>query len=159
MSTPIFADIEASMNDASGFPTAICWSLANGEIKSVLIIPEDEWLEDEENIEPHVNMRELYNHGVPVLDIIREMNEDLDGKTVYMPGHYFENEWLEKLFAAYNIDPSFEPLPLAELLNIDQEDVPGQINQIKLDYALDSPHESESNVLAMLYIAREMGLI
>lgn len=159
MSIPVFADIETSINDDAGFPVAICWSLENGQMKSVLVIPEDDWLEREDNLDPHINLQELYNHGVPVLDIIREINRDLDGKTVYMPGHYYESQCIEMLFNAYDIEPSFEINPLADFLSIDPEEVPYRINQTKQDYALESPHDSEANVLAMLHLARELDLI
>lgn len=159
MTIPVFIDIEASINDKQGFPTAMCWSLTNGQMKSVLIIPEDEWLEEDEGYEQHTDVTDLYNHGEAVLDIAREINEDLDGKTVYMPGSDFEGNLINKLFSAYDIEPSFEINPLSEFLEVNQEDVPDRLQLTRQDYGIESPHPSEANVLAMLYIAREYGLL
>ena len=36
-SFPLFIDIEASSPDENGFPISISWSLADGQLKSVLI--------------------------------------------------------------------------------------------------------------------------
>ena len=77
---PLFIDIEASTPDSNGFPTSISWSLADGQLKTVLIIPDDDW-EPWDNTDPDVDLQHLFDQGVSGPDAIRELNEDLDGQT------------------------------------------------------------------------------
>ena len=113
---PLFIDIEASTAEDNGFPTAISWSLPDGQLKSVLIIPDDEW-DPWENADAGIDLQHLFDQGMTGHDIIRELNEDLDGQTVFIDGLDEDEQLLEKLFDTFQQSMGFEIAPLTELFN------------------------------------------
>ena len=113
---PLFIDIEASTAEENGFPTAISWSLPDGQLKSVLIIPDDEW-DPWENADAGIDLQHLFDQGMTGHDIIRELNEDLDGQTVFIDGLDEDEQLLEKLFDTFQQSMGFEIAPLTELFN------------------------------------------
>ena len=95
---PQFLDIEGSSHDEGSFPICISWSLANGQIKNVIVMPDDEWNPQDAGM-PEEALQHLYDNGVAGIDIIRELNTDLDGAAVYIDGIDYDTELLEKLYA------------------------------------------------------------
>ena len=66
---PLFIDIETSSADDTAFPTSISWSLPDGQLKSVLIIPDDEW-EPWDNTDADIDLQHLFDQGVSGPDVI-----------------------------------------------------------------------------------------
>jgi hypothetical protein len=114
MQLPQFIDLDLSTTDDGGFPTALSWSLPNGQIKSVLIIPDDDW-NPWENADGSVDIQLLMDNGVSGPDAIRELNEDLDGQTVYVDGLDEDEVMLELLYDTYNHSLSFEVASISQL--------------------------------------------
>jgi hypothetical protein len=152
---PLFLDIEMSTPDDNGFPTSISWSLPDGQLKSVLIIPDDEW-DPWENANPEIDLQHLFDQGVSGPDVIRELNEDLDGKTVYVDGLDDDELLLEKLFDTYEQSIGFEIATVSELFpkhNI--EHILALRNEIAREYQLEL-ESIEDKVRACIFLVNDM---
>lgn len=149
-----FLDLEFNDSADHLFPTAIAWSLPNGQIKSVVITPEDEWLPDDTD-SLTVDVRYLYEQGVPVLEILRELSEDLADQTVFVDGLDPDAELLEILFDALGIEQPFETQPITELIDQYAADaLSDRLRQIITEQDL-APELAESTVHALLLLAQE----
>jgi len=116
MTYPLFLDIDISTPDEGGFPTAIVWSLPGGQMKSVIISPDDDW-SPWDNTDGSVDVQHLMDQGVSGPDIIREMNDDLDGQTVFVDGLDEDENALELLYETYGESLSFEVEPITKLFS------------------------------------------
>ena len=152
---PLFIDIEASTPDENGFATSISWSLPDGQLKSVLIIPDDEW-DPWENASPDIDLQHLFDQGVSGPDVIRELNEDLDGQTVYVDGLDEDELLLEKLFDTFEQSIGFEIATVSELFTKHHiEDILALRNDIAREYQLD-PDSIEDKVRAFIFLVNDM---
>ena len=80
MNIPTFIAFEVTDVEI-GYPYAIAWSLPNGQYKSVLVKPEDEWLIDFEHGQYNPDappLQDLLDKGESVLDIVREWAIDFE---------------------------------------------------------------------------------
>lgn len=152
---PLFIDIESSSPDENGFPISISWSLADGQLKSILIIPDDEW-EPWENSDPEIDLQHIFDQGVSGPDVIRELNEDLDGQTVYIDGLDEDESLLEKLFDTYEQSFGFEIATVNALFpRHDIENILSIRNEIAREYQLD-PESIEDKVRAFIFMVNDM---
>lgn len=133
MKLPNFLFIESSSPNEGAFPTTVSWSLEDGSIKSVMVMPDDDW-EPWDNHDPEVDLYQLQDMGVSGPDIIRELNEDLDGKTVFVTGYNYDDELVDKLFETYGQEPGFELAQLSELFRTHD---PESILSVRQDIALE----------------------
>ncbi|UZE94863.1 hypothetical protein [Alkalimarinus alittae] len=155
---PQFLDIESSSYDEGSFPICIAWSLPDGQIKNVLVMPDEDW-DPQDSPLPDETLQHLYDHGVSGIDIIREMNEDLDGKPVYIDGIDYDTELLDKLFDTFDEEPTFELTPITSLITHKNfEEIMDNKNLIIQDNNLNTKH-AEQNVLSLLILARENELL
>jgi len=155
---PQFLDIESSSYDEDSFPICIAWSTPEGQIKNILVMPDDEWNPQDSTL-PEETLQHLYDHGVSGIDIIREMNDDLDGKAVFVDGIGYDSELLEKFYETFGEEPSFEIASISELFtNRNFEEIMDNRNQVIQDNSLDTD-QAEHNVLSLLILARESGLL
>ncbi len=151
---PQFLDIESSSYDEDSFPICIAWSLPDGQIKNVLVMPDEDWNPQGSHL-PYETLQHLYDHGVSGIDIIREMNDDLDGKPVYIDGTDYDAELLEKLCDTFDEEPTFELTPITSLItNKKFEEILDSKNVIMQENNLNTKH-AEHNVLSLLIMARE----
>lgn len=151
---PLFIDVEASTSDEDGFPVAISWSLPDGQLKSVLIIPDDEW-DPWEHTGHDIDIQHLFDQGVSGPDIISELNEDLDGQTVYIDGIDEDEALIEKLFDTYQQSLGFELAPATELFSkLSIEELLAQRQEIIREHQLD-PESIEDKVRAFIFLANE----
>lgn len=156
-SYPLFIDIEASSADANGFPTAISWSLPDGQLKSVLIIPDDEW-EPWENSDAGLDLQHLIDQGMTGTDIIRELNEDLDGQTVYIDGLDEDERLLDMIFDTFEQSIGFEIASMTELFKpFDLESLLLMRLEIALNHQLDLD-VIDDRIRALIYLAHEHKL-
>ncbi len=152
---PLFIDIEASTPDENGYPLSISWSLADGQLKSVLIIPDDEW-QPWENVDSEVDLQHFFDQGVSGPDVIRELNEDLDGQTVYLDGLDEDEVLLEKLFETYQQSLGFEIATVNELFQKhDIETIIAIRNEIAQEYQLDI-ELIEDKVRALIFMVNDI---
>lgn len=155
---PIFIDFECSSPDDDGFPIAVCWSLPDGQVKSTLITPEDDWLHSQHHHlfdDERVTLDDLMMHGVSALDVIREMQADIEEDTVWSDGQGEDHRWLEMLFSAYNMEPSFQLTAAPGLYNMEFEHWQENKQQWLQDQGMDN-HHSEANVVAMLNLHQQL---
>ncbi len=113
---PRFIAIEGSSYSDQSFPVIAAWSLANNDIKDVIITPEENW-EDEDARLSDLNIEEyqLTQMGHPAWEILRELNNDLEGETVYCTNAPIIERWLEFMASAFNDELNFEIESVYEL--------------------------------------------
>ncbi|MFT5717959.1 MAG: hypothetical protein ACI9T7_002158 [Oleiphilaceae bacterium] len=156
MTHPLFIDVEASHADENAFPTSIAWSLPDGTLKSVIISPDSDW-DPWENASPDIDIQLLMDQGVSGPDVIREMNEDLDGQTVFVDGLDEDEALLELLFETYNNTFGFELATIAQLHTKHKlEDLLVVRQQVADEYQFNLDL-AEDNVQALLHLSERLG--
>lgn len=120
---PIFIDFECSSPDEDGFPIAVCWSTSDGQVKSTLITPEDEWLDSQSHQfdDARISIDDLMLHGVSALEVIRELQGDIDTDVIYVDGNGEDEHWLDLLFDSYQMTPQVAVEPAPSLYQTDYE--------------------------------------
>ena len=155
MTHPLFIDINASHADDHAFPTSIAWSLPDGTIKSVIISPDSDW-EPWDNASPEIDIQHLLDQGVSGPDVIREINEDLDGQTVFVDGLDEDEQLLELLFETYNNALSFELATISQLhTQYNFEDLLIMRRQIADEYQFNLDL-AEENLQALLHLSERL---
>lgn len=155
---PRFLDIEYCQSGDWFFPTAMAWSLADGRMKVVVIAPDDDWLPDSEE-EPDVDLRYLYEQGVPLIELARALHEDLPDQTVFVDGLDPDEALVERIFDAVGMDIPFELAPVSELITgLDQNSLEDERQALIFEHGLD-PQLPETGVYVMLLLARQTGLV
>ena len=151
---PCFLDLEFSSPDEGQFPIAIAWSLPDGSIKAVMVCPDDDW-EPWDNTEAELDLQFYLDQGVSGPDIIREINEDLSGQTVFIDGLDEDEAMLELLFETYDNSPDFELASLTDLIrDIGLEELILRRQDIANHQGLDLSN-AEDTVRANLFLAVE----
>jgi len=151
MQYPQFIDIDMSTPDEGGFPTAISWSLPDGQLKSVLICPDDDW-EPWDNTSDQVDIQHLLDQGVSGPDVIRELNDDLDGQTAFVDGLDNDEQLLDMLFETYGSTLSFEVATIAQLFpQTNLESLLISRNEIASQYQFDL-EQIEDKVRTLLHL-------
>ncbi|PID43454.1 MAG: hypothetical protein CSB48_05140 [Proteobacteria bacterium] len=159
MNNTVFLHIETNLNDDSGFPTAISWSLPDTRIKSVLIIPDDDWLDawyDSQNATTGLDNN--YHQGASCTDIARELQHDLDGRYVYVTDETEQSRLAEMLFDSAGTDAPFEILPASELFQRSDHQVNELCEQVMAEQGLEKT-DGNNVILALLLTAREYQLL
>ncbi|MDX1459172.1 MAG: hypothetical protein R3276_16390 [Marinobacter sp.] len=158
MSIPRFLDIEYCQSDEVFFPTAIAWSLADGQMKTVMIEPDESWLPTDFD-PPNVDLRLLQEQGVPLIEIARALHEDLPDETVYTDGLDPDETLVDLIFTAVGMEAPFELAPVSELItSLDRHDIEDRRRDLLFQEGLD-PQLPENGVYALLLLAQEEGLI
>ena len=158
MSLPRFLDIEYCQTDDALFPTAIAWSLADGQMKTVVIAPEDAWLPEDGDL-GDVDLLYLEEQGVPLLELARELHEDLPDQTVYVDGLDPDEILVDLIFSAVRQEAPFEIAPISELITgLDSETLEDRRRQLLFDEGLE-PQLPENGVYSLLLLAREEGYL
>ena len=148
-----FIDLSASSPDEEGYPTEIAWSLPDGSIKYVLILPDDDW-EPWDNSDADTDVQHLMDHGVSSMDIVRELNDDLNGQTVYTDGLDYDSELLDKLFESCGEEPAFEIATVSELISAStSDDIFERLRLTAEAYSLDLQN-SEDTVRGLLFMIK-----
>ncbi len=156
MDLPVFIDLECSSPDEDAFPVAISWSLRDGAIKSVIIMPDDDW-SPWDNSASDIDLDHLFDQGVSGPDIIRELNDDLSGQTVFFDGLDEDALLLEKLYETYKEEPAFEVSVLSTLTtDYDFETLLDIRRDIAEQQQLDL-NDSEDNVRSLVFLAESIS--
>ncbi|WP_148862489.1 hypothetical protein [Marinobacter fonticola] len=158
MRLPQFLDIEFVDSDELCFPTAMAWSLEDGSMKTVVIEPDESWLPDDPD-SVDVDLRYLQEQGVPLLELARELNEDLSDKTIFVDGLDPDEGLVELLFEAMDMPVPFELATVDHLVkHLSRPELEDWRRELLFTHGLD-PQLPESGVFALLMLAREEGLI
>ncbi len=154
MPTALFLDIIPSSPDDGMYPTEIAWSLEDGQLKSVLILPDDDW-EPWDNASYETDVQHLFDHGETPADIVSELNDDLSGHTVFIDGLDDDTKLLELLFESCNQEPDFELAPVTELFLDDKlETILRLRNEVAATRGLDL-HQCADTVKSLIFVASE----
>lgn len=155
MTHPLFIDINASHADDNAFPTSIAWSLPDGTLKSVIISPDTDW-EPWDNAGPEIDIQHLLDQGVSGPDVIRELNEDLDGQTVFVDGLDDDELLIDLLFETYHNAPSFELATISKLhTHYEFEDLLLMRRQVADEYQFNLDL-AEENIQALLHLSERL---
>ncbi len=109
-SLPIFITPVANSSDEPVFPILFTWSTPDAQIKEVLVIPDDDWLE-EANVESNVlNIDEgqLYEFGYEASDILSEWINELDTDEVIAFDPELTAQLIETTYDCKGLEPAFE---------------------------------------------------
>lgn len=120
MDCPDILDFEASGFGSDSYPVEVGYSLGCGERFCMLIRPEPTWLYWDKTAEAvHGISRELLlRSGLDVVQACHELNQRLNGRTLYSDAWVVDKEWLNKLFASAGLQPTFQ---LSAIENIQSE--------------------------------------
>ncbi|REG83316.1 hypothetical protein [Marinomonas pollencensis] len=113
-SLPIFMTAVANSSDEPAFPLLFTWSTPEAQVKEVLVIPDDEWLENH-NIEPNaldLDENQLYEFGFEASDILAEWTNEFDTDVIYGLDPDELSALVEATYETKGLDPSFEVLSI-----------------------------------------------
>jgi hypothetical protein len=116
---PTILDIEASGFGRGSYPIEIGFSDGEGGLFCSLVLPEPEWQHWDEAAEAlHGISRELlHQHGRPARWMAEQLNTRLRGQTVFCDGWGHDYTWLNRLYDAVEMRPSFRLDDLRKLLS------------------------------------------
>jgi hypothetical protein len=158
MEYPRFLVLESSSYEEDAYPIAASWSIATGELKAILVRPEDEWQQwDSTNEDTHgVTRSQIEMQGESVLDIIREMSDDFDKQPVFVTEPYLYGKWLSTMYQAYGSELPFDLVPIEEIFKMTLEEVEEEITNISNNLLLDLK-VSEDRVRCMLELYQRLS--
>ena len=112
-------DIEASGFGRRSYPIEIGYVRDDGHAWCSLVYPADDWKHwDNQAERVHGIARpSLLQHGRPVADVARRLNDDLAGRTVYCDGWAHDYTWLGVLFEEAGLVPRFKLESVNHLLD------------------------------------------
>lgn len=107
---PCVIDIEASGFGRHSYPIEIGFVRDDGHAWCSLVRPADGWLHwDPQAEQVHgIQRPQLLQHGRPVAEVARRLNDDLGGRTVYCDGWAHDYAWLGLLFEEAGLVPRFK---------------------------------------------------
>ena len=118
ISEPLIIDVEASGFGPESYPIEIGIALEDGQKYCSLLLPHEDWTHWDDDAEGvHRIPRDiLESYGKPLHEVANELNELLEGKTVYTDGWVVDKPWILKLFYECSIEPKFSTSPLEMIL-------------------------------------------
>lgn len=154
MNLPQFLAFEVT-DVESGYPYAAAWSLPDGQYKSVLIRPEEDWLIDFElgQFNPDAPaLQDLLDKGESVLDILKEWAHDLECSELYCADPIITQYCLDLMHSAYESDCPQDVISEYELYEQeDTLDIDDQRRWIMDTEGLSATH-CEDAVKAMIFV-------
>lgn len=140
---PVFISLDVVGDHKQIIPITIAWSLPDGQIKSTLVRPEEDW-EIEEIALGDLDIDTIIEQGATPAEIVTEMNLDFEDTTVYCFDEYQDVPALDALFHALNDEPSFEVIPWPEAFDKSSNDTifetaswVGEVNTLNIGIAED----------------------
>ena len=116
---PCVLDIEASGFGRGSYPIEVGFVLPDGTAYCSLIVPDEAWTHwdgDAERVHG-ISRALLQRHGRSVREVALELNQRLDGRTVYCDNWAHDYAWLARLFETAEAVPSFRLRHLRELMS------------------------------------------
>ncbi len=116
---PCVIDIEASGFGRHSYPIEVGYVRGDGQAWCSLVLPAVDWLHWDAQAElVHGIARPmLLQHGRPVAEVARRLNDDLGGRTVYCDGWAHDYAWLGLLFEEAGLVPRFKLESVRRLLD------------------------------------------
>ena len=116
---PFIIDVEASGFGGHSYPIEVGVALSGGRRFCSLITPAPDWTywdEDAENVH-HITRDTLESCGKPAKQVARQLNQLLEGKTLYTDGWVVDKPWLTTLFHVAGESMNFSVSPLELILS------------------------------------------
>ena len=119
MQLPPILDIEASGFGRGSYPIEVGFVAGDGTLFCGLVRPEPDWLHWDAAAEAlHGISRELLlKNGRPARWMAEQINQHLQGQTVYCDGWGLDYPWMARLYDAAGLQPSFRLDDLRKLLS------------------------------------------
>ncbi len=116
---PAVIDIEASGFGRDSYPVEVGFVLPDGASYCTLIRPAPHWTHWDPGAEKvhKIALKTVVQHGREVEEVARQLNERLCGRTVYCDGWAHDYVWLNVLYDAAGLTPSFRLENLRKLLS------------------------------------------
>lgn len=120
MDCPDILDFEASGFGPDSYPVEVGFSLVSGERFCSLIRPHESWNYWDFRAEAihGISRGLLLTRGNDVRQVCRELNQRLQGRTLYSDAWVVDKDWCNRLFEAAGMLPSFH---LSALENVQSE--------------------------------------
>ncbi len=155
-SIPAIIDVEASGFGVGSYPIEVGVVLPGGGLYCSLVCPEEEWQHWDENAERlhHLKRELLLKHGKRVGEVAAQLNDMLEGQTVYSDAWGNDMSWLSLLFHHADINQHFTIDSLHSLLSIEQQQMWDRTRQQVMDEFALTRHRasSDARILQMTYI-------
>lgn len=150
---PIILDIEASGFGLGSYPIEIGFIMDDGRSWCSLVKPEPSW----EHWDPNaaalhgIGRDQLQKHGRSSLDIAQTLNDWLHHQVVYTDAWAHDYTWLNKIFEAANLSPSFKLDNLRTLLS-DQDAEQWHVTKLRVAKLHPMPRHRASNDARLLQL-------
>lgn len=121
---PNIIDIEASGFGVDSYPIEVGIITSNGEKYCTLILPQPDWTfwDEQAQVLHKIKRPLLLKRGKPARQVALELNQLLEGQTLYSDGWVVDHPWLIKLYEAAGLAPSFSLSALEMILKEKQMD-------------------------------------
>ncbi len=115
---PLIIDIEASGFGARSYPIEVGVALQDGRTFCSLVLPAPDWTHWDHDAEQvhRVSRGILQTYGKPMVEVTTQLNELLEGRTVYTDGWVVDRPWLTTLFHTACMPMRFHMSPLELIL-------------------------------------------
>jgi hypothetical protein len=122
LENPIIIDVEASGFGGMSYPIEVGVALDDDTKYCSLILPAPEWDHWDSDAEKvHRIARDiLETYGKPVQEVAANLNELLEGETLYTDGWVVDKPWLTTLFHKAQMHMNFSVSPLEMILSEQQ---------------------------------------
>jgi DNA polymerase III epsilon subunit-like protein len=119
---PVILDIEASGFGLGSYPIEVGVVMADGRSWCSLVRPEPSWQHWDPNAATvhKITREQLLDHGRKACEIAQLLNERLRGLVVYSDAWAHDYTWLNKLYEAADMHPSYRLENLRALLSDDE---------------------------------------
>lgn len=116
---PYIIDVEASGFGGHSYPIEVGVALTDGERFCSLITPAPNWTYWDKGAEDvhHITRDTLESCGKPAKEVARQLNDLLEGKTLYSDGWVVDKPWLTTLFHVAGEPMRFSVSPLELILS------------------------------------------
>ncbi len=163
MEYPRFLVLEASSYEDDAYPVAACWSISDGQLKDVLIRPEQEWIKSDASNEDSqvIPRQQLELTGESALDVVRELSEDVDKQQVYVSEPFLYRQWLSTLYGSFSAEVPFDMVPLSDLFFMSGPELEEELENLSNNLLLDLrvPEERVRTLLELYVRLRNSGAI
>ena len=107
---PLIIDVEASGLGRGSYPIEVGVALPNGDCYCTIIRPDADWQHWDESAEQlhGISRQILQEHGRPITEVAKVLNEWIDGRVVYSDGWGNDSSWLGLLFEYAGVPQRFK---------------------------------------------------
>jgi hypothetical protein len=152
---PIIIDVEASGFGNGSYPIEVGLILADGQTYCSLIKPEEDWTHWDKLAESlHcVSQQTLLDFGKDAIQVATQLNEMLQGKTVYSDAWANDMAWISLLYDRVELPQLFTIETLVKILSEEQQQLWGRAkNQVMVELELKRHRaSSDARIIQMAY--------